>query len=92
MRFDKSIPDGNDLGGLCEEDHGFFCSGYSSLLVFPVLGSVSNILFLFFLELCSCYNCSKLTLQLIIYFAWMVLEATIPISLLLMKFLRYFLP
>lgn len=27
VRFDKSIPDGNDLGGLCEEDHGFFCSG-----------------------------------------------------------------
>ena len=27
VRFDKSIPDGNDLGGLCEESHGFFCSG-----------------------------------------------------------------
>jgi hypothetical protein len=27
VRFDKQIPDGNDLGGLCEEDHGFFCSG-----------------------------------------------------------------
>ncbi|KAE9593817.1 putative adenosinetriphosphatase [Lupinus albus] len=26
VRFDKSIPDGNDLGGLCEDDHGFFCS------------------------------------------------------------------
>ncbi|KAI3893235.1 hypothetical protein MKX03_016880 [Papaver bracteatum] len=26
VRFDKSIPDGNDLGGLCEEDHGFFCA------------------------------------------------------------------
>ncbi|KAM0824904.1 hypothetical protein ACQ4PT_069912 [Festuca glaucescens] len=26
VRFDKQIPDGNDLGGLCEEDHGFFCS------------------------------------------------------------------
>ncbi|XP_050363356.1 uncharacterized protein LOC126782190 [Argentina anserina] len=25
VRFDKTIPDGNDLGGLCEEDHGFFC-------------------------------------------------------------------
>ncbi|AQK82697.1 hypothetical protein ZEAMMB73_Zm00001d037038 [Zea mays] len=23
------IPDGNDLGGLCEEDHGFFCSAES---------------------------------------------------------------
>jgi hypothetical protein len=27
VRFDKQIPDGTDLGGLCEEDHGFFCSG-----------------------------------------------------------------
>lgn len=27
VRFDRSIPDGNDLGGLCEEDHGFFCTG-----------------------------------------------------------------
>jgi len=27
VRFDKQILDGNDLGGLCEEDHGFFCSG-----------------------------------------------------------------
>ncbi|XP_066337616.1 uncharacterized protein [Miscanthus floridulus] len=26
VRFDKQITDGNDLGGLCEEDHGFFCS------------------------------------------------------------------
>ncbi|XP_047316627.1 uncharacterized protein LOC124920228 isoform X2 [Impatiens glandulifera] len=26
VRFDKTIPQGNDLGGLCEEDRGFFCS------------------------------------------------------------------
>ncbi|KAL2323639.1 hypothetical protein Fmac_028018 [Flemingia macrophylla] len=26
VRFDKSIPDGTDLGGLCEDDHGFFCA------------------------------------------------------------------
>ncbi|XP_064934705.1 uncharacterized protein LOC135587347 isoform X1 [Musa acuminata AAA Group] len=26
IRFDKHIPEGNDLGGLCEEDHGFFCA------------------------------------------------------------------
>lgn len=26
VRFDKSVPDGNNLGGLCEDDHGFFCS------------------------------------------------------------------
>ncbi|XP_010556748.1 PREDICTED: uncharacterized protein LOC104825975 [Tarenaya hassleriana] len=29
VRFDRSIPDGNDLGGLCEEDHGFFCTASS---------------------------------------------------------------
>uniref|UniRef100_J3NE05 Uncharacterized protein n=1 Tax=Oryza brachyantha TaxID=4533 RepID=J3NE05_ORYBR len=27
IRFDKQIPNGNDLGGLCEADHGFFCPG-----------------------------------------------------------------
>lgn len=32
VRFDKSIPEGNDLGGLCEEDHGFFCAGSFLLL------------------------------------------------------------
>ncbi|KAG5567713.1 hypothetical protein RHGRI_003047 [Rhododendron griersonianum] len=26
VRFDRSIPEGNDLGGVCEEDHGFFCA------------------------------------------------------------------
>ncbi|CAK9175309.1 unnamed protein product [Ilex paraguariensis] len=26
VRFDRSIPEGNNLGGLCEEDHGFFCA------------------------------------------------------------------
>ncbi|KAG6496748.1 hypothetical protein ZIOFF_044620 [Zingiber officinale] len=31
VRFDKQIPEGNDLGGLCEEDHGFFCAGDSQL-------------------------------------------------------------
>ncbi|XP_047336733.1 uncharacterized protein LOC124940274 isoform X3 [Impatiens glandulifera] len=25
VRFDKAIPQGNDLGGHCEEDRGFFC-------------------------------------------------------------------
>jgi len=33
VRFDKSIPDGNDLGGLCEDDRGFFCSGNSLCLI-----------------------------------------------------------
>lgn len=27
VRFDRSVPDGNDLGGLCEGGHGFFCTG-----------------------------------------------------------------
>ncbi|KAL6969207.1 hypothetical protein U1Q18_028930 [Sarracenia purpurea var. burkii] len=26
VRFDKPIPDGVDLGGLCEGGHGFFCN------------------------------------------------------------------
>ncbi|KZV54361.1 hypothetical protein F511_03616 [Dorcoceras hygrometricum] len=26
VRFDKPIPNGTNLGGLCEEDHGFFCA------------------------------------------------------------------
>ncbi|ESQ36643.1 hypothetical protein EUTSA_v10006579mg [Eutrema salsugineum] len=29
VRFDRPIADGNDLGGLCEEDHGFFCTASS---------------------------------------------------------------
>ncbi|GAV73866.1 AAA domain-containing protein [Cephalotus follicularis] len=29
VRFDRSIPEGNDLGGLCEEDRGFFCAASS---------------------------------------------------------------
>ncbi|XP_054817276.1 uncharacterized protein LOC129316897 [Prosopis cineraria] len=33
VRFDKSIQDGNDLGGLCEEDRGFFCSANHLLRV-----------------------------------------------------------
>lgn len=27
VQFDKPIPEGNDLGGICEEGHGFFCNG-----------------------------------------------------------------
>ncbi|XP_057425216.1 uncharacterized protein LOC130718616 [Lotus japonicus] len=33
VRFDKSISDGNDLGGLCEDDRGFFCSANHLQLV-----------------------------------------------------------
>ncbi|KAL1559707.1 hypothetical protein AAHA92_10019 [Salvia divinorum] len=29
IRFDRAVPEGNDLGGLCEGDHGFFCSAGS---------------------------------------------------------------
>ncbi|CAA3029032.1 katanin p60 atpase-containing subunit a1 [Olea europaea subsp. europaea] len=29
VRFDRTIPEGTDLGGLCEEDHGFFCAADS---------------------------------------------------------------
>ncbi|XP_023635759.1 uncharacterized protein LOC17884288 isoform X2 [Capsella rubella] len=29
IRFDRPVQDGNDLGGLCEEDHGFFCAASS---------------------------------------------------------------
>ncbi|XP_075524201.1 uncharacterized protein LOC142556611 isoform X2 [Primulina tabacum] len=28
VRFDKTIPDGTNLGGLCEEDHGYLCAAY----------------------------------------------------------------
>lgn len=31
VKFDKSIPEGNDLGGLCEKGHGYFCSGEQHL-------------------------------------------------------------
>ena len=34
VRFDKSVPSGVDLGGMCEFDHGFFCNG--NTLVFSV--------------------------------------------------------
>lgn len=26
VRFDESVPEGNNLGGRCETDHGFFCA------------------------------------------------------------------
>ncbi|XP_047939920.1 uncharacterized protein LOC125187380 [Salvia hispanica] len=29
VRFNRVVPEGNDLGGLCEGDHGFFCSAGS---------------------------------------------------------------
>ncbi|GLJ47459.1 hypothetical protein SUGI_1001600 [Cryptomeria japonica] len=32
VRFDKPIQGGVDLGGLCEQDHGFFCSASDLLL------------------------------------------------------------
>ena len=27
VRFDKPVPDGVDLGNICEGGHGFFCNG-----------------------------------------------------------------
>ncbi|KAL0285698.1 UNVERIFIED_CONTAM: hypothetical protein Sradi_7167600, partial [Sesamum radiatum] len=33
VRFDRAIPEGNDLGGLCEEDRGFFCADIEKCLV-----------------------------------------------------------
>ncbi|XP_047960330.1 uncharacterized protein LOC125205444 isoform X2 [Salvia hispanica] len=35
VRFDRPVPEGNDLGGLCEEGHGFFCSAVSLSLEIP---------------------------------------------------------
>ncbi|CAK9178021.1 unnamed protein product [Ilex paraguariensis] len=32
VRFDRSILEGNNLGGLCEDDHGFFCAADLLLL------------------------------------------------------------
>ncbi|KAJ8446970.1 hypothetical protein Cgig2_006598 [Carnegiea gigantea] len=31
VRFDESIPEGNNLGGHCEKDHGFFCAAVVGL-------------------------------------------------------------
>lgn len=42
VRFDRIIPEGNDLGGLCEEDHGFFCAG-TTFDVQPIYSVVSNL-------------------------------------------------
>ncbi|GAU39557.1 hypothetical protein TSUD_38100 [Trifolium subterraneum] len=42
VRFEKSIPDGNDLGGLCEDDRGFFCSANHLVLVDGVGGDDSG--------------------------------------------------
>lgn len=44
VRFEKSIPDGNDLGGLCEEDHGFFCSGDFFDPDFPIALHINPVL------------------------------------------------
>ena len=51
VRFDKQIPEGNDLGGLCEEDHGFFCTGDSQVTLLS-----------FFL----CRNCLYFTFRLLL--------------------------
>ncbi|KAG7594588.1 SMAD/FHA domain superfamily [Arabidopsis thaliana x Arabidopsis arenosa] len=40
--FDRPIADGNDLGGLCEKDHGFFCAASSLRLDSSSNDSSSN--------------------------------------------------
>ncbi|CAJ2667421.1 unnamed protein product [Trifolium pratense] len=42
VRFEKSIPGGNDLGGICENDRGFFCSANHLVLVDGVGGDDSG--------------------------------------------------
>ncbi|KAK2457211.1 AAA-type ATPase family protein [Trifolium repens] len=42
VRFEKPIPDGNDLGGLCEDDRGFFCPANHLVLVDGVGGDDSG--------------------------------------------------
>lgn len=47
VRFDRSIPDGNDLGGVCEENHGFFCAGKDHeilCLLITIFQSESNLI------------------------------------------------
>lgn len=38
--FDRSVQEGNDLGGLCEEDHGFLCSGNYRTCIYWLLWNV----------------------------------------------------
>lgn len=42
VKFDKPISDGVNLGGLCDEGHGFFCKGISSMVIlsFPLICQV----------------------------------------------------
>ncbi|KAL0302654.1 UNVERIFIED_CONTAM: hypothetical protein Scaly_3025300 [Sesamum calycinum] len=42
VRFDRAIPEGNDLGGLCEEDHGFFCAADLLRLIVPALMTLKS--------------------------------------------------
>jgi len=44
VRFDKPIPDGVDLGELCESGHGFFCKGTSCSVVHYLLVRSSSCL------------------------------------------------
>ncbi|XP_057817792.2 uncharacterized protein LOC131030865 isoform X7 [Cryptomeria japonica] len=45
VRFDKPIPGGVDIGGLCEEDHGFFCGGSELLLETSVEEDMDKLVF-----------------------------------------------
>lgn len=80
VRFDKTIPEGNDLGGLCEEDHGFFCAGE---FLEPSVYFVH-----FDLLYCFLSNIDLLCFQLI-HCAWRVRELRMLTGLLLVSFSRY---
>lgn len=42
VKFDKPISDGVNLGGLCDEGHGFFCKGISSMVILSFSFNLSN--------------------------------------------------
>ncbi|XP_057516053.1 uncharacterized protein LOC130797476 isoform X2 [Amaranthus tricolor] len=44
VRFDKSVPSGVDLGGMCEFDHGFFCNVHDLRLENPGVEDLDKLL------------------------------------------------
>lgn len=52
VRFDKPIPDGVDLGGICEGTNGFFCNG--TLCKLNSVNGFCLLFLLFFLFLLFC--------------------------------------
>ncbi|CAL5325605.1 unnamed protein product [Camellia sinensis] len=63
VRFDKPIPEGQDLGGLCEAGHGFFCNASElqpeSTTLKDLQKSINNILLEFLLENSEAHQNSK---------------------------------